>query len=121
MNTTLARTHTHTHTQYAHAMHCKGGGQPLPHACHQVADKKATQDVLWVALESGLRLLHPFMPFVTEELWQRLPRHEVGLECWLCPHHAVSFGAVRVLVVPMPGLGYVCWSIGRLLQSLISS
>jgi valyl-tRNA synthetase len=31
------------------------------------------QDTLWVCLDSGLRLLHPFMPFVTEELWQRLP------------------------------------------------
>ncbi len=27
-----------------------------------------------MALDTGLRLLHPFMPFVTEELWQRLPR-----------------------------------------------
>mmetsp|Transcript_39234 Transcript_39234/g.57704 ORF Transcript_39234/g.57704 Transcript_39234/m.57704 type:complete len:1096 (+) Transcript_39234:46-3333(+) len=33
----------------------------------------AAQATLWLALESGLRLLHPMMPFVTEELWQRLP------------------------------------------------
>jgi len=38
------------------------------------AAKKSTRDVLWTALEEGLRMLHPFMPFVTEELWQRLPR-----------------------------------------------
>ena len=29
---------------------------------------------LWVCLDAGLRALHPFCPFVTEELWQRLPR-----------------------------------------------
>lgn len=33
----------------------------------------AAQATLWIAIESGLRLLHPMMPFVTEELWQRLP------------------------------------------------
>jgi len=33
----------------------------------------AAQATLWIALESGLRMLHPMMPFVTEELWQRLP------------------------------------------------
>jgi valyl-tRNA synthetase len=36
--------------------------------------KKQTKDALWICLDAGLRLLHPFMPFVTEELWQRLPR-----------------------------------------------
>lgn len=33
----------------------------------------AAQATLWVSMEIGLRLLHPMMPFVTEELWQRLP------------------------------------------------
>jgi valyl-tRNA synthetase len=33
----------------------------------------AAQATLWIALETGLRILHPMMPFVTEELWHRLP------------------------------------------------
>ncbi len=36
--------------------------------------KKSAQQTLYTCLDNGLRLLHPFMPFVTEELWQRLPR-----------------------------------------------
>jgi valyl-tRNA synthetase len=34
-----------------------------------------TQIVLYNVLERSLRMLHPFMPFVTEEIWQALP-HE---------------------------------------------
>jgi valyl-tRNA synthetase len=34
-----------------------------------------TQHTLVTTLEATLRLLHPFMPFITEEIWQRLP-HE---------------------------------------------
>jgi len=36
--------------------------------------RKSAQNTLYNCLDLGLRLLHPFMPFVTEELWQRLPR-----------------------------------------------
>ena len=33
----------------------------------------SAQDVAYFCLDNLLRLLHPFMPFVTEELWSRLP------------------------------------------------
>jgi valyl-tRNA synthetase len=37
------------------------------------AQAPATRAVLLEALETALRLLHPIMPYVTEEIWQRLP------------------------------------------------
>jgi len=36
------------------------------------ATRHTTQTVLYACLHNGLRLLHPFMPFVTEELFHRL-------------------------------------------------
>lgn len=35
--------------------------------------KNCARQTLFLCLEYGVRLLHPLMPFVTEELWQRLP------------------------------------------------
>jgi valyl-tRNA synthetase len=35
-----------------------------------------TQQTLQEVLDSILRLLHPFMPFVTEEIWQQLPQRK---------------------------------------------
>jgi valyl-tRNA synthetase len=37
------------------------------------AEKSRAQGVLVTVLDAVLRLLHPCMPFVTEELWRRLP------------------------------------------------
>ncbi|KAL9617687.1 MAG: hypothetical protein Q9160_007520 [Pyrenula sp. 1 TL-2023] len=37
-------------------------------------EARSALDTLYTTIESGLRLVSPFMPFLTEELWQRLPR-----------------------------------------------
>jgi valyl-tRNA synthetase len=38
------------------------------------AERVETIAVLSQVIETALRAMHPFMPFVTEELWQRVPR-----------------------------------------------
>lgn len=35
--------------------------------------KKSTRSVLAYVLDQTMRMLHPFMPFITEEIWQKLP------------------------------------------------
>ncbi|KAF8175785.1 tRNA synthetases class I-domain-containing protein [Pholiota molesta] len=48
--------------------------KPMMDESSPIATRKSAQQTLYTCLDHGLRLLHPFMPFVTEELWQRLPR-----------------------------------------------
>ncbi len=40
-----------------------------------VVGKRTAQYVAWQILEGTLRLLHPIMPFITEEIWQHLPHN----------------------------------------------
>jgi len=40
----------------------------------ETADRNIPRVVLLTVLETAMRLLHPFMPFVTEAIWQALPQ-----------------------------------------------
>lgn len=49
---------------------------------------RSTQKILIYVLANSLKLLHPFMPFVTEELWQALPlktKTDLIVESWPNP------------------------------------
>jgi len=54
------------------------------------AKATATWKNLFAAFESALRLLHPFMPFITEELWHQLPQKDgvrsIALDRFPEPH-----------------------------------
>merc|ERR1712227_972260 len=57
------------------------------------ASKKVSCDILYTCLDIGLRLIHPFMPFVSEELYQRLPRR-----------HANFPPSISVTPYPLPAM-----------------
>jgi valyl-tRNA synthetase len=56
------------------------------------ARRLRTQHTLVTVLETALRLLHPFMPFITEELWQRLPHR--GESIMVAPYPRVPRRAI---------------------------
>jgi valyl-tRNA synthetase len=57
------------------------------------AGDAAAQDVAYFCLDNIFRLLHPFMPFVTEELWSRTPGH---------PDYVMRASWPRVEMVDLP-------------------
>jgi valyl-tRNA synthetase len=73
------------------------------------ADRDVARAVLVHAFDGALRLLHPIVPFVTEALWQRLPRPDRAADEWLATsawpiqgrpsEGAVAFETVRETVV----------------------
>ena len=55
--------------------------------------KKMTRSVLAYVLDNTMRLLHPFMPFITEEIWQNLP-HEgesITVAPWPTVNESLSY------------------------------
>ncbi|MEQ2456094.1 valine--tRNA ligase [Flavonifractor hominis] len=52
--------------------------------------KVRAQQVLCYVLTETLKLLHPFMPFITEEIWQALPHEGDYLMLQQWPEHHVS-------------------------------
>jgi valyl-tRNA synthetase len=59
---------------------------------------------LLTVLEQALRLLHPFMPYITEELWQRLPGADAKL---LHPAYAGASPTIMLTGFPQPGPGLI--------------
>ncbi len=57
------------------------------------AGKRAGRILLAHVLEQALRLLHPIMPFITEEIWQRLPHQGISIMVapWPQPDPALDF------------------------------
>ncbi|WP_404337413.1 valine--tRNA ligase [Planococcus rifietoensis] len=54
--------------------------------------KAMTRSVLAYVLDNTMRLLHPFMPFITEEIWQNLPTEgeSITIAAWPTANPALS-------------------------------
>jgi valyl-tRNA synthetase len=65
------------------------------------ASAPAARKVLVEVLESALRMLHPLMPFVTEELWQRLPHDGDSIMLAPFPKGAAAGGEVAAAMAEL--------------------
>ena len=75
-------------------------------------DKRVCQDNLLFVLEMSLRLLHPIMPFVTEEIYQQLPmEHETKHLIMAAWPDASAFASFRDEASEV-SIGLVCDIVG---------
>jgi valyl-tRNA synthetase len=70
-------------------------------------EAERARQTLWFVLEGTLRALHPFMPFISEEIWQQLPGTGEALmvaqwpraaDAWRDQPAEQAFGAVMAVV-----------------------
>lgn len=59
--------------------------------------KQTTRSVLAYVLDNILRLLHPMMPFITEEIWQHLPNKGLSITRAAWPQTHAAFAAPDVI------------------------
>jgi len=53
--------------------------KPILYGKRQPEALEETQNTLYFVLDQSMRLLHPFMPFITEEIWQRIPHEGISI------------------------------------------
>ncbi len=72
-----------------------------------VGQRSAVQYTLWSILSNTMHLLHPIMPFVTEEVWQHLPHTGPSImvspwptpeEAWIDPRAEAEMGTIMAVV-----------------------
>jgi valyl-tRNA synthetase len=59
-------------------------------------DREVARTVLAHAFDAALRLLHPIIPFITEELWQRIPLPRPSAYCATAPWPTARVQASRI-------------------------
>ncbi len=61
----------------------------------QCSTRIAAQNTLAYVFSSTMQLLHPFMPFITEEIWQKFPHdgESIMISSWPTANSALSFTA----------------------------
>jgi len=72
----------------------------------EAPETRAGRIVLVHVLERALRLLHPFMPFITEEIWQRLPHQgpSIMTASWPTPEEELDDPAAAEAMESLMGI-----------------